>query len=293
MRRGSIGFAALCLSLTACGGAESAPARPVPEPAPAEAPSPGPPPPAGEPVAISAPAFDARLEMHDGALAVTITEAMNEDGSDTPPPVRCEEAARGDLAPYAGDEVVWRCFERDMQSMPFALAVTAGDAVLWSVSEFPFPDCYPESTPVDVVDAAPGAPRELRVRVLGCDWTGAMSDTDWIYAWREDSLHRVVEARIGCDYMGDTSDGDAPEPPENETWICGGQVLELGGSPDAPTVTRIDVEQGVFAHAHRGEGETLLLGPQREAADGPEPLRDTDLRRTVMVWDASASRFEP
>ena len=284
----SIGIAALLLCATACGGQEPARSHPARD----EPPRPSPPP-TGAPVAISVPAWDGQLQVREGVLTVIVTEVVEESGLTEAPLVRCEEAARGDLAPLAGDEVVWRCFERDMSNIPVALAVTAGGAIVWTHSEFPFPDCYPEAIPISVVDAVPGAPRELLVRVLGCDWTGAMSDSDWLYAWSGDGLQRVAEARIDCDYMGDTSDPEAPEPPDDETWICGGQALELGGTAQAPTVTRVEVVHGAFAHGHRDDAQHLRFGPLRDGDRGREPLRDTDITRTVLRWDPSASLFAP
>lgn len=245
-------------------------------PAPVPAPAPTPAQPAAMPEARTA-----ELDFHEHSCTLRARDGVVSATECSGPSLRCAETGRAELAPFPGEERIWRCFEADAPEAVRGVAVAAGDAVLWALSTFRAEigarslDCSEclEAVSVSAVDVVPDAERELWVHVVGCGST-QMQDVDALYKWREGRLVLVAESGVECQFTGDTSESDAPEPPASERYACEGGYLDLG-RPGAVQVLRLPAS--VLASGERGADGRLIF---------PSPPT-----REALRWDPGSFRF--
>lgn len=231
-------------------------------------------------MAVSGASWKGRVRVEGGAVTLTVTEGDARGGE-------CVVLARADLAPPAGEEALWRCADPIEPTDTAVLALTSGDELLWTTQEFLRGEvCIPSSLAVSVVDALPGAPRELLVRVIACGSTAQTMDEDVVLAWGENGMRPVAKVTMSCTLARDTS--DSPEAAVDErAWICSGGYLEMGGEPDAPLVVQVDVAP-VYAHAER-DADQRLQWSGRVLEDEPAP--SDYVQRHTLLWDPVAQRY--
>ncbi len=197
----------------------------------------------------------------------------------------CTAVARGDLAPVSGDEVVFRC--EDRERVHRVLAIANGPSVLWAYRINDAPDgsgavldsdcAIAPRVAVEVVDAVEDTPREMLMHVTGCEGTDFV-DRDVLWKWRGDRMQLVARATFGCQTTADTGDPEREAPPEDELWACEGGYLDVGGAAQGWTITE-DTLEFARIRGDRGRNGRVVTPP-----GGP--------RRTLR-WDPGTFRFQP
>lgn len=245
--------------------------------------------PTDEPAEVQGGSWYGLLHVQDGVATVTVTGGHHtEDPGSPAPEVGCVEAARADITPHDGDEVVWQCMERGEPSATFAVALTSGNRLLWTQAELHPSSCIPLAPmTVQPVDAVPDSPPELLLRVVACDFTGEMIDLDSLWKWGEGEMRSIADAHLDCQYMGDTSDPE-DEPPEDAAWLCTGGYLELDAEA-APRV--VETAQQIYTRDDRDGASRMRFGDRREGDRGAEPVQPGDIVRRTLRWDPEAFRL--
>lgn len=273
--RATVGVVVAVLSGSLASGCRSQTGRTMSEPAGEADPS-------GSPVAVTGRTWAGLLQVEGGVVSLSVTQGAA-GGED------CTAVARADLAPTPGEEVLWRCADPVQPTDTAALALTSGDTLLWTTQEFSRGEvCTPGALLVSVVDALPGAPRELLVRIVACGSSARMMDEDALLAWGPGGMRRVAKATMSCTLARDTS-GSGAVVGDGQAWMCSGGYLEVGGQPDAPSVVQVDVALDglVFAHAER-DGDQRLRFSGRGDADPTESAPSDYVQRRRLVWDPVA-----
>jgi hypothetical protein len=197
----------------------------------------------------------------------------------------CEPIARADLAAPPGEEVVSRCDDPDESAR--ALVVARGGALLW-VAALDSSDfgadlgmCgLPPELSVTVVDPVPDPHKALLVTLTECEQPGAQLDADSLWKFRGGDAVPVATAALECEYLGDTSDPDAPDPPSGAAYGCTGGQLEVAPARGPSAVVWVKTD------------EMIMTGGERDA-EGRLELTNGATTRQAMRWDPEAFRFVP
>lgn len=250
--------------LIACGEDERPErAREVAQERPAQTPEPEAPAPPAEP-----PSSTIDL-VNDTRCTITVAgeglTARCEGGTET---LACSPVGRGDLAPTHGEERIHRC---DWEDMGTTVLVVSSAWTMWAELVGGGPCETPAPLEFLVVDAVADPLRELMVRQGECPEPGMITRRyERILKWRERAMEEIAAAAMQCQWTGDTT-GETEVPDAHYICLSGeSTALELGGTPDVPTLTEIE---HVEHRLDEGVGEPATAA------------------RRALTWDAATFHF--
>ncbi|MFK7986624.1 MAG: hypothetical protein AB8I08_11420 [Sandaracinaceae bacterium] len=227
---------------------------------------------------VSDPTVDPEIEF-DGQICVLRAEGGVVSASCDGGSLACAELMRADITDAEGDEVVARCDDEQSAGRALVVASGPGDALLWVgrldqvLAPGPRSCPFTDAAHISLVDAVPGARRELLVQIRGCNGSGEFTDADALFAWRAEGMVAVATAGVDCQFTGDTGSADAPPPPAGEEYECEGAYLDVVEG----AVARVGVGEPVLVSARRDEAGRIVLG--------------TAVSRTPLEWSPAPFRF--